>query len=346
MIPRIIHRKSGIFTILFRMKTKIPDRLKSLTFHLDRNIITYGICVLIASILWFLNALNKEYTSEISYPVKYTDFPKGKYLVSELPSSIQLEVRAKGFALLGHHIRTSFLPIIFNLNSYNNHLQKKGHIYEFTLHLNEIKEKISSQLNSEIKLLSVKPESIEFRFSQAANRKVPICPSVHYTLKSQHILKEAIRCTPDSIVISGPKARIDTLKCVHTETWDAGEIKKDRDRTLKLCPISGITFDEINVTVYIQIERFTEAQRTIPIHILHLPDSLDIKLFPASVEISYEIGLSKYDRITDRDFRAVTDFQKYDRTSSFLPVEVIKFPPFIKDLKITPQKVEYILEKK
>ena len=30
--------------------------------HIKRNVVTYGICVIIATVLWFLNALNKEYT--------------------------------------------------------------------------------------------------------------------------------------------------------------------------------------------------------------------------------------------------------------------------------------------
>ena len=28
--------------------------------HIKRNVVTYGICVIIATVLWFLNALNKE----------------------------------------------------------------------------------------------------------------------------------------------------------------------------------------------------------------------------------------------------------------------------------------------
>ena len=38
--------------------------------HIKRNVVTYGVCVIIATVLWFLNALNKEYTTEITYPIK------------------------------------------------------------------------------------------------------------------------------------------------------------------------------------------------------------------------------------------------------------------------------------
>ena len=137
--------------------------------YLNRNIVSYLICVVIASILWFLNTLSKDYLTEITYPVKYTNFPAGKYPVAELPTQIQLTVKAKGFALLGHSIRTSFLPITFNVGSYCNHaLSDKAGIQEFILNTNDIKDKISSQLNTEIQLQSVAPEEIVFQFAQSA----------------------------------------------------------------------------------------------------------------------------------------------------------------------------------
>ena len=130
--------------------------------YLNRNIVSYLICVVIASILWFLNTLSKDYLTEITYPVKYTNFPAGKYPVAELPTQIQLTVKAKGFALLGHSIRTSFLPITFNVGSYCNHaLSDKAGIQEFILNTNDIKDKISSQLNTEIQLQSVAPEEMQ-----------------------------------------------------------------------------------------------------------------------------------------------------------------------------------------
>lgn len=85
--------------------------------HIKRNVVTYGVCVIIATVLWFLNALNKEYTTENTYPIKYMDLPKGKLLVSEPPKEMTLAIKAHGFALLRYSISTSFLPIVLNVNS-------------------------------------------------------------------------------------------------------------------------------------------------------------------------------------------------------------------------------------
>ena len=130
--------------------------------HIKRNVVTYGICVTIATVLWFLNALNKEYTTEITYPIKYTELPKGKLLVSEPPKEMTLAIKAHGFALLRYSISTSFLPIVLNVSS----LLDKKDLLEYTINTSEIKDRISTQLNTDIQLISIKPESITFKFSR------------------------------------------------------------------------------------------------------------------------------------------------------------------------------------
>lgn len=326
------------------MKTKW-SYFKNRNIRIDRNILSYTICVIIAAILWFLNALNKEYTSEISYPVRYTDLPKGKYLVSELPSDITLEVKAKGFTLVGYRISTSFLPINLDINSYSNYMLEKDNILEYTLKLSTIKDRINNQLNSDIKLLNIKPEEIYFKFSHAVTKMIPVKPIVDYSLKKQYILKDEITAVPDSILVSGPASMMDTLSYIPTEIWKAGEISKNLSRTIDLDFPPNFSAEEKSVKINIELERFTEAKRNIPISVWNLPDSLNIKLFPNTVDISYEIGLSRYDKVTDKDFEFIVNYSQTPN-SSYLPVEIVKIPSFIKNLSYTPQKVEYILEKK
>lgn len=324
---------------------KITERFKSFQFHIDRNIISYGICVAIASILWFLNALNKDYTTKISYPVKYTDFPQGKFLVSDPPQTISLEVKANGFTLLAYRLRTSFRPIVIDINSYSKHSLNKPDVFKYSLNLNDTKEKIGSQLHSGIKLLSIYPGKVDFTFSPAVSKKIAVFPVVHYTLKQQYILTNGIQCTPDSILVTGPAQIMDTLKYIYTEPWDAGEIKKTRTQTLTLSPGHGIQFENTEINIELEPERYTEVSRTIPIQVLNLPDSLKIRLFPGTVEITYEVGLSKYEVAKNSDFVFTVDYKNV-HDESYLSVRHAHSPLYIKGLRYTPQKVEFILEKK
>lgn len=301
------------------------------------------VCVAIATILWLLNALNKEYVGTISYPIEYTDFPKGKFLVSPLPERLDCEVSTKGYTLLRYRISTPFRPIVLDINTLSNQVLEKQHIWEYTLKLNDIREKINQRMENNIRLLSVHPEEILFAFSPAVARKVPVRPDIRYSLEKQYILKNKIETVPDAVVINGPRAIVDTIEYICTASWNAGVITKEIKKRLRLLPVPGITLETGEVSVALEAERATEARKTVPVEILNLPKSLKIKLFPASVEISYEVGLSRYDKITEQDFRFTADYSQRDG-SAYLTVTPAGVPELIRNLSFQPHRVEYILE--
>lgn len=323
---------------------QFTEFLKKSNLRIDRNIITYLICVVIATILWFLNALNKDYSAVISYPVKYVNLPQGKHLISDLPSTLSLEVRAKGFALLGHRISTSFLPITFNVNTYSNHLLEKDEVFEYTLNTNEIKDKIGNQLNTEIKLLDITPATIEFKFAQSVEKRVAVRPVVNYTLKRQYILNQ-ITATPDSVLVSGPATIIDTLRYISTKSLRLKDLGKSVTKEVELTPLRGCTVDDATVKLDLQVEQFTETKKTIRLQARHVPGSFYLRLFPDNVNITYDVGLSNYEKITNQDFEFYVDYDQ-TKSSSYLDVKVGKTPAFIKNLVFSPQKVEYIIERK
>lgn len=326
------------------IKTSVQYFKKLKEIRPSRNIITYLICVVIASILWLLNTLNKEYSAEITYPVKYINFPQGKYPVNKLPTQMQLEVRAKGFALLGYRIKTSFLPITINVNGFNNHFQQNNQVWEYTLNTAELKDKISTQLSNEVKLLNVFPEEINFRMAAASRKKIAILPDLHYTLKRQYIIDQIV-IRPDSIMVSGPTPIIDTLQAIYTQPVSLKNVGKNTDVTVGLASLANCTYEDTPVAILLLVEQFTEARRTISLSPRSVPDSVNIRLFPDYVNISYEVGLSKYDKISNDDFTFTVDYPKNTDTP-YLDVKVGKIPTYIKDLNYSPQKVEYILEKK
>ena len=310
----------------------------------SKNIITYFICIIISFIAWLLSTLNKDYSTEVTYPIKYIHLPEDKYAVSELPKYLQMNIQAKGFVLLGYKLKTSFLPITLNFATYSKQLENKNDLFEYTLYTNQLKDKITAQINPNIKLLSIYPESIDFKFAKAKQKKVAIQPHLNYTLKPQYILTK-IQTTPDSIWISGPEVTIDTLQYIATEQSTLKKLNKDITLQLDLVNYPNLHFNETTAKVTLTVEQFTEAQHTCPIMVLNQPDSMNIQLFPAQVNINYNIGLSKYEQTKPQDFIFAIEYP-LDPNATFLEIKVIKAPPFIQGLTFSPKKVEYLLEKK
>jgi hypothetical protein len=307
------------------------------------NAVTYGICLAVAATLWFLNALNKEYTTELTYPVKYGDLPAGKILVSDVPREITLEVRARGFALLRHRLATSFLPIVFNIHG---DVLRGRDLLERNIEADEIRERVSAQFNSDIQILRVKPEEIRFQFSRLSTRKVPVIPDVSYTLRPQHILKREITVTPDSVTVEGPPAITDTLRALRARPLSLENLARSVTRGVSLVEIPGARPTISEVKISIEVEQSTEAKRVIPIIARNLPGNLTLRLFPPVAEITYNVGLSRYDNVLDSQFLLSVDYRQVSGTPDRLVVRVEKSPPFIDNLIVTPGQVEYLIEQK
>jgi hypothetical protein len=91
----------------------------ALDFSSGRNnqrLIIFIICLILATILWFLNALSKNYTTQIAYPVRYIELPKNKFIINEPPSNLQLRVNAHGFTLLRYKLHMAFYPVELNVS--------------------------------------------------------------------------------------------------------------------------------------------------------------------------------------------------------------------------------------
>ena len=59
--------------------SQIRSYLKIAKLKNDKQVIVFMVCLLIATSLWFLNALSKDYTTIVSYPVKYINPPKNQF---------------------------------------------------------------------------------------------------------------------------------------------------------------------------------------------------------------------------------------------------------------------------
>lgn len=165
-----------------------------------------------------------------------------------------------------------------------------------------------------------------------------------YKLKRQYILNQ-IKLDPDSVTVSGPANIIDKLPNVPTEMWTVKDLSRTTSKTLKLADVEYCHLNLNSTKVTLEVEQFTESRRTIAITPQLVPDSINMRLFPSTLNISYDVGLSKYDQVSDNDFLFAVDYPQ-NADTAYLEVKVVKAPAFIKDLKFTPQKVEFLLEKK
>ena len=67
-------------------------------------------CIVGATVFWLLNALNKVYTTEISYPVHLVVNKSKEAFTKEPPTSLTLEVTGSGWSLLRYLLQFKRKP--------------------------------------------------------------------------------------------------------------------------------------------------------------------------------------------------------------------------------------------
>ncbi len=309
-----------------------------------KKVLMFSVFLFISAAIWMLNALSKNYTSIIEYPLIYTDFPEDRVFVGEMPGHLDLEINAHGYALLRYKMFRKPVPISFKISAFNmTQRSDSSSAYILTRYL---RDQISTQLPTELQLLEIKPDTLQFRFTNKVSRKVKIRPDLAYTIDKQFTIKDEVRLSPDSLIVSGPDLILDTLGFVSTERVDLGLLTRNFSDQLELHQIPELSYEVSKVDCNIELERFTEIQVPVPIDVLNLPDSIELQTFPSRVLLTCRVGLSKYDRIEGHPFRAVVDYDLIDEQTKVLEVSVQNLPVYLLSHEYSPRNVEFLKSRK
>lgn len=327
------------------MKKKLTEILNYFTFEKlkqDRRLIVFAVCLLIATALWFLNALSKDYTTTINYPVKYTNPPEEIFLTSNPPKKFELKVYGHGFSLLRYKLILSPSPIVLNLTSIHESYEGSGNI--ITVQSQSLIQRISQQVSNEISITEISPNVITLVFDSLATKTFPVKTNVNTTFKPQFYLESEITFQPESIKVSGPSATLDTLNFLETEQVNISGIETDIERVVQVKSPLNTELSTDKVLIKIPVEKFTEKELTIPVEVKNKPEDVSVKLFPSEVKVSFLVGMSNYESITATDFILTVDFNQSDISSETLDVTIDSQPPFIQSLRVSPQSVDFLVE--
>lgn len=317
------------------------------TKHLEwkRKMMVFSFFLAISVIIWLLNALSKNYTTEINYPISYSNFPENKILVSDVPDHLELKVNAHGYAILSYKLTNRPIPLSFPLNSFtmNTLSGDTSRLYVLTRYA---RERVARQLPSELQLLEISPDSLIFQFAAEVSRKIPVQPVIDFEPGRTFTLKNNVKITPDSVLVTGPDIYVDTLQAVPSKKLKLGTLEKSYSGMLQLKGFPRIKYSTDRVECSIELEKMTEVQVMVPIQINGLPDSLRMQTFPQEVRVTGRIGLSKYERIVPEAFWAVVDYSETQENKTRLQVQLKTKPGALSGVSFYPQTVEYLLSVK
>ncbi len=312
--------------------------------RLNKRVITFLICVLIATFFWLMMSFSKEYTMSFRFPVKYINFPTDNVIANHLPENIEIEIKSNGFNILGYKFKQAKEVVSVDIKDAKP-LSEKNHFYLLT---NARIDKFTAQFSNAVKIQKIYPDTIFLNFNKKITKSVPVKPRLNISFLPQYQLTDSVKLNPAFVSISGAADVIDKIKFVETEPMDLKNISNVvsvkltilQTQQLKLVDVSQST-----VEATVDVKKFTEGNILLPIYAENLPMGYNLKTFPDKVLVKFNIAFDDYEKINETMFKAIVDYNKIELGNSHLKVQLVKFPNTIHSVKINPEKVEFIIRK-
>jgi 5,10-methenyltetrahydromethanopterin hydrogenase len=139
---------------------------------------------------------------------------------------------------------------------------------------------------------------------------------------------------------------VDTLSVLYTEPLIAEDVIEDIDTELQLVFSNKLLSSrETLIGVHLDVERFTQINKVIPIQLRNFPNGSSLSLKPSEVELSFWIAMQDVDKVSDSDFYIYCDYNEVLKTkSSVLNVFIddAKYPSIVKRVKYSPTTIEFV----
>ncbi len=308
----------------------------------NRNILIFLVFFIISAFLWFLNAINKEYTTDLSLPYKIENLPQNMSLAEENDAELTVSVSGHGYNLLREEIEKIKLPLLINIKSkkvpIKIHNNTKNSTQSFIL-TNDVKNLINKRFRDNIKLVKISPDTIFLNVVQTYSKKLKVTPKIIYTTEKDYIINGNIIIKPDSITVYGDKGIIDTLSAIYTETTQLGTIGKNNIHSLNIKYINNVRYSKSSVLIDIPLEKYTETYLKIPVQTINCPDSLKTRLMPSIVDVSFKVPLSIFEEVSVSDFTASVNFNDIQNQEAEVTVNCTKTELIITGVKPISVKI-------
>lgn len=318
-----------------RTLQKIRDFLLS---KKSREFLIFLFFVLVSFSFWLLQVLDDEYETELAIPIRMKNVPENVVMTSELPSELRIGVKDRGTVLVNYMLGKTLYPLILDFPEY---VGKGNHV---RIHSSELLKRISGQLNQSTKIQSVKPDTLEFVYTQGKGKKVPVKLYGEVKTDRQYYIS-GITYSPDSVMVYAPKAVLDTLEVAYAQLLDEEEVSDTLRKRVPIQPIKGTRFIPSYSDITLMVDIYAEKKVEVPVRGVGFPADKVLRTFPSKVQVSFQVGLSHFKEMTSDDFAVEVDYKDLENnTDEKCRPTLIVLSQYANHARITPQEIEYIIE--
>jgi len=302
---------------------------------LNKEFLIFLFFLALSGAFWLLMTLNETMEREFKIPMRLTGVPRNAVITGELPDTVRVTVRDKGFTLVTYDFR----PLVFRFSNYADEDEGKG-----TIPLADVQKQVLSQMYGSSKLLQVKPGAFGFYFTYGTSKKVPVVFRGKITTNKSYYLAHT-EFYPSMVTVYANKQQLDKLQSVEIEPFNYRNLQDTIRQAVKIKKIRGVKIVPPTVRLSVYPDVLTEETIDVPITAINMPPGMVLRTFPSKVTVRFTIGASLFRTIKPNLFKVVVDYEELAANpSDKCTLQLRSVPRSVSKASLEIDRVDYLLE--
>lgn len=304
----------------------------------NRNFLVFLIFLAISIAFWFMQSLQETKEVSIAYTLKVEDVPTSVIFTSDIPEQINVNYTGKVWDAIYHKfIANEAHEVVLKFKDIDNQSDR------IVIDANAVRREIVKQTDKNMTYTSTSPNRIEIYYSHGQHKRVPVTFGGKVSTAAGRFLGETI-LTPDSVDVFAPSHLYDSIKSISTEKVIYNEVEDTIVARLALNAPRGVKLTPDTVKARFCVDIYTDKTLQVPIYCANVPNNCIMRLFPLKTNVTFLVSATLYDEIKPDDFIIIADYSEISENIKRCRLQVSQKPNNIRNLRISPEYVEYVIE--
>jgi len=302
------------------------------------NYRSFSASFLLAFLLWFAIATDKEYVHVIDVPLEIETLAENLVLKELPPKTVKLKIRGNGRSLMGLNFISQKIGIEFPEITQDQ-----------VIVLEEYKNKFQFPKDLGIEVVDVvSPKRLGLDVDLYAERYLPIKISNDIKTVPGYLLVDYLP-EVDSVLVKGPKTLLDKITSVETENVIQSEVRFPFEVITDLSNPNQdvVSIEPASIKVNFNIEPLVERTiYNIPIRIVNTPKNLEAEATPETISLRVKGGESRISALSKDEVDVVFNYEMSFKSGTTDYLMQIKTPENITWVEASPQSFSLKLVRK
>ncbi len=324
------------------MRKLLHKLLDSLKYN-GRDWTVFSLSLLLAFSIWLIHNLSLNYSDFLTVQMVATcGNIEGHAARSANSCEVVARCRTSGYNIIKSALALSKAPVQISFDRQSLGY-KSGDVFYITR--KELSESAHLLYGEKVEVEYFLSDTLFFRFPYETHKKVPVFPVLSMSFAPQYMSQDNLEVEPDSVTIYGEPYHLENVDRVFTETIKLQNLKSSAAGVVGIEKIKGVRLPESEVHYSIDVLRYVEIIREVPIDAVNVPPDKEMMIYPSRAEVIFKCVFPLVSDVSQATFQI--DYEDFisSRSRKCIP-EPGFLPEGVLEYEMVPEIFECVLTEK